>query len=423
MRFFLQLFFATLFLGLLLAIAPQTTDAQFVCPAELGCPEIILSPETMVGDFYLNEQLLAGAQNRPILQLPPGESFTITLRNIQNPGEAGMNELFIYEETTVNVNVRAGQVRSYNVYPRKQYIRGTLEHTCDPRSIKEGEDVSCQVLIDGADRGVYPAGQEAAFILDPGSHTVAVQLVGGSAGLWSPTFKEQTTTITAGRTANLRTRFDKRAHLIVTLNEVGVVGDFYVNEVFIAGQVASIDIFVNANERQNIAVRNVQPPTSGYRWLESTGSANIGAGQERTVTIRLNKEPLVSGQQSAALDSMQRTLDRGREAWNIIGLQVWRALESGQSVSCGLRPASPSLPSVNQSVLNADPAYQAAYDVLTNAINEVRTAIDTWRTECSFNRDYVDPNLYNTGIASTNNADVLLNDAQNRITALRNPPQ
>ena len=285
--------------ALLLAIFIKTADVSqaqdIVCPADLACPEIILSPATMTGDIFLNEQLLAGGQNRLVLNLPPGQTHQIVVRNIQNPGEAGFGQLFVYQETSVSVNLAAGRTRQYTLYPRQQFIRGTLNHTCDVRSRAEGEDVSCQIIVDGVDFGVFPAGEVRPFIFDPGQHVVRVQLVGGSVSLWEPNVKEQNTNITAGRTSTLRTRFDKRAHLILAVNQPGVVGDFFVNEVLIASQVPGADLYIAPNERQNIAVRNLTATSVGMGWGEGASSITLGANQERTVTLRLQAVSLVDG--------------------------------------------------------------------------------------------------------------------------------
>ena len=304
MRGIVKVIFVTGFV-LLLAIFIKTADVTYAqepapCPVEVQCPVIVLSPETMLGDFYLGEQALVGGQNRAALQLPPGQTHQITVRNIQNPGEAGFGQLFVYQETAVNVNVRAGGTYTYTLYPRKQFIRGTLNHTCDVRSRAEGEDVSCQVLIDGADYGVVAAGEVIPFILDPGEHVVWVQLVGGSVGLWEPTAREQTTTITAGRTRALSTRFDKRAHLILALNQEGVVGDFYVNDVLIASQAAGTDLYVAPNVRQNVAVRGLTATSAVIGWNEPTSSITLAPNQERTLTLRLQQSSLINGEWTAA---------------------------------------------------------------------------------------------------------------------------
>ena len=244
----------------------------------------------MVGEAFLGDVPLGGFQGRIILQIDPGPQ-TITVRNISDAVE-GFNELFIYQETTVNVNVSAGQTRAYNVRPRQEFIRGTLAHTCNPRNLNEGESVICQVFIDGAHRGDFPPGEAVDFIVDPGERLVAVQLVGPNADLWQPNFAEQTTTITAGRTRTLRSDFDKRARLILALNQEGVVADFYVDEQLIAAGAPTAEVWVAPNESHDIAARNLIDPVANgdYRWLDASSTANLRPGQERTITLRLQQE-------------------------------------------------------------------------------------------------------------------------------------
>src|SRR5262245_16384783 len=66
-------------LGLLLFARGNSTAAQEppACPAEVGCAEITLSPNTLLGDFFLNEQLLAAGQNHIVLQVPPAQQNQI----------------------------------------------------------------------------------------------------------------------------------------------------------------------------------------------------------------------------------------------------------------------------------------------------------------------------------------------------------
>lgn len=417
MKAFLRLMVLAAVLVSLFAVGSVSfAQEEFSCATEVACPEIVL-PEGFTGDFYLGDQLLAAGQNRPILQLAPGQIQEITVRNIQNPTAEGFNDLFVYQDASVNVNLRGGQTRSFNVRPRQAFIRGTLNLTCDPRNINEGEDVSCQVIIDGADRGVFPAGEVSSFVLDPGDHMVVVNLVGGSANLWATTTQEQTTSITAGRTATLRNRFDKLGHLVVNLDEEGAVGDFYINDVLIASQVPSVDMFVTPNQRQNIVVRNINPPQAGFRWLESTGVITLGAGRERTLTIRLVDEPLVSAAQTAALNNMQRTLDNTKTTWQQVA-DLWR---NPAGLDCSVTLRAPRLPRVSQRLLDANPTYLDAFNVLTNAVNETANAVALYNTQCGL--ETADPNNQNLAITSINNAEAAFNDVQNRITSLRNPAQ
>lgn len=265
-----------------------------VCPTEVACPEIVLSPDNLIGDFFIGDQQVAGGTNRATLQIPAGQAVTVTIRNIQSPGEAGFNELFVYQEATVNVNLRGGQTRQYTASPRREFIRGTLDVTCSPRNVREGEDVACNVIVDGAGRGVVPAGQSGQFIVDGGSRALRVELVGGSAGVYAQNANEQTVSVTAGRTRSVRVNFDRAPILTVTLNQAGVVGDIFLNDQLIAGQVNTTTLQVVAGQPYSIRVTNIVDPSAvgAYVYQDVTSSVTLRVNQERTVTMQLRRQAI-----------------------------------------------------------------------------------------------------------------------------------
>lgn len=404
-------------------IAVQAIVAQTPCPADKGCAQLSLNPGSAVGDFYLGDQLLVAGQNSPLLQLPPDQALQIVVRNVQNPSDPNFNNLYVYQEATVKVNVPAGKVKPFKVTLKKKFIRGTLSFTCDPRNVIAGDDVRCQLLIDGGDRGAYAPGQTAPFVLDVGAHAVAVQLVGGSVGLWEPTRLDKTINIGGGKTAKLKASFDKRAHLTVVLSEAGVVGDILINDKPIGTQVHQVDLYVPAKQTQNIVVRNINPPPGGYRWSPVSTSVKLPASSNKTVTIKLKKESLVSGEQLAALNSMQSALDLGRLHWLFMAELIWTPLSNGEFVTCGFTPENAPLPRVSQSVLNKYPAYKDAFDTLSNAINSTNAAISTYYQACGAGKEYMDDNFFYVGVTAKNNAENFFNQAQDKINALRNNPQ
>jgi len=307
----------------LLLVGAYPVLAQEGCPTEAACPEIALTPATLLGDFVVNDQVLAAGQNRVVLQVPAGQSVQIVVRNIQSPGEAGFNDLFVYGEATTTVNLRAGQTRLYTLSPRKQFVRGTLAHTCQPRNRQEGEDVSCQIIIDGVDRGIVPINEAAQFTLDPGEHLVRVQLVGGAVGLWEPNVKEQNTRITAGRTTNLRTQFDKRARLIATFADPSLIADFYLNDQLLATQVASIDQWLAPNQNYTVRVSNVAAMGGSglYQWAEARSTTYLSPGQERTLQLRPTRQeiplPDASMEQTAVALLNEARVNNGLNPLNI----------------------------------------------------------------------------------------------------------
>lgn len=283
-------------LALTASVLLQDVPEWCVSPdgSPVGCAEIALSSETATGDFFLGEALLAQGQNPGRLVLAAGTSHTIDVRNIQDTVE-GFGTLFVYQDASASVYVGEGQFRQSTVTLRKEYIRGTLNVTCDVRNYVEGESIGCQVFIDGAGQeGTLMPGGEVDYILDPGDHTVVVQLIGDLAGLWSPASAEQVVSITAGQTRKVAPRFDKAGHLIVTLDQEGVVGDFYLDEVLVASQVPGFDQWVQPNKSHKIEVKNLFDPAANgiYTWKDATTTAYLSPGKEKAVEVRLQQQYL-----------------------------------------------------------------------------------------------------------------------------------
>ncbi len=258
------------------------------CPADKGCVEVSLSGETLSGDFYLGESLLAAGQHSALLQIEPRTSQRIDVRNIQDSAE-GFGSLFVWADASTTAWVAEGQTRRATVYPRKTYVRGTLNFTCDVRGAVETDDVACLVTVDEVPQPepVLP-GQRASYVLDPGAHTLGVALVGEQAPLWSPASAEHTATVWAGGTVSLRSRFDKMGHLTVTLDQPDLLGDFYLDDELVASQVASYEGWAAPYRTHRIAVRNIVDPAAGdiYRWRDAAASVYLSPGQMRDVTVR-----------------------------------------------------------------------------------------------------------------------------------------
>lgn len=284
-----KVFARLLILCLSVLTAVVFTTAQD-CPETVSCPTIQL-PGGFTGDFFLGETLLAGAQNAPVLQLPPGRQQVI-VRNIQST-EPNFNQLFVYQEATVNVSLRAGQSRVYPVRTRQQFIRGTLNFTCQIAGQKPGENVACSLTVDGVYRQDVAAGQSADLILDTGARAVQAQVIGEHAWLWNNAIWQQNVNIVAGRTARSRSQFAKLGHVVITLNQPGAIGDIYLNNELIASQANSTDKWV-APGSYTVDVRNITDPAGAgvYRWLDATGRTSVRSGQERAVSLRLKQELL-----------------------------------------------------------------------------------------------------------------------------------
>jgi endonuclease YncB( thermonuclease family) len=277
-----------------IAIAQVEEPPPETCPDDRGCVEVGLSRETLSGDFYLGETLLAAGQHSALLQIEPRTSQRIDVRNIQDSAE-GFGDLFVWEDTSTTAWVAEGQTRQATVYPRQTYIRGTLNFTCDIRQAADTDDVACMVTIDEAPQPepVLPD-QRAAYVLDPGAHTLTVALTGEQAPLWSPASAEHHATVWTGGTAWVRSVFYKAGYLTITLDQPDVLGDFYLDDELVASQVASYEAWVAPYRTHRIAVRDIVDPAAGevYRWQDTATSAYLSPGQTRTVTVRPRQEYL-----------------------------------------------------------------------------------------------------------------------------------
>jgi hypothetical protein len=160
------------------------------------------------------------------------------------------------------------------------------------------------------------------------------------------------------------------------------------------------------------------------------------------LTIRVQNEPLVTAQQAAALDTMQRGLDNLPPIVQTVGdLHCGLSIMATQEILFiqfpETVPVPPQLGSVSQSVLTRYPEYQEAYNATATAVNESRRLAGLWNDRCDllmeafFSSDeariaeiYAIVDAMQADInTAANNVVTAYNDALNRITILRNPPQ
>lgn len=290
----LLLILGLLALTLLLAGTALAQDTSWCVSPDgtpVGCAQITLTPAGTTGDFFVADAPLATAQNPGRLILPAG-TYTVNVKNVTST-EAGFGTLFVYNDASTTVTLTAGKVVSKSVTLTKKYIRGTLTLTCDVRGAVAGtDDVSCSVAIDGAPQpDLLAPGTSHSYILDPGTHAVTTTLVGASAIYWTPASANSNTSITAGKTATLKPRFDKLGHLIVNLDQPNVVGDFYLDGALIASQAATIDQWVTPSKSHKVEVKAITDPAANglYYWKDATSTALLSAGQTKTLTVKLTK--------------------------------------------------------------------------------------------------------------------------------------
>ena len=136
-------------LGLILLALPwamRSASAQgaAACDPAAACFDVSLSPATLTGDVYLDGNFIVGQVNAVRLTTTPGVAHLVEVRNIQDPATPGFGDLFVYpDQSRANALAGAGLTRFVIFYPAKQYVKGILELTCDPRG-RRATDVAAR---------------------------------------------------------------------------------------------------------------------------------------------------------------------------------------------------------------------------------------------------------------------------------------
>lgn len=282
-------------LGMLLwalAWMTQAASAQNVCDPTLSCFDVRLYPVTLTGDFYLDGNLVATGVNQTWLTGPFKTDYVVEVRNIQDPTTPGFSDLFVYPDQLSNQRWFAGgHIRPVEIRPLKTYVKGILELTCDPRGRRATDVVTCRPTIDGATMVDIPAGTKASFNLAGGQHAVHTDLVGDQANNWSPTSRDDTVTINAGRTfpqtTRLRTWFTLKGLLKIALLPKGLVADVYLNGSLLASQVASLDVYI-APGTHTVEARVITDPNANgqYAFGDASQTVSVAAAGTRFVNFR-----------------------------------------------------------------------------------------------------------------------------------------
>lgn len=257
----------------------------------VGCAEVSLYPAALTGNFSVGETALTQAANPGRLVLTPG-SARVDVRGIQS-AEPGFGTLFVYADANTSVYTQEGRVSRYTVYPRKTFIRGTLNLTCDIRNAVTEDQLGCKVTIDGIEQpDILAPGAKHDYYLDPGAHTAVVAVTGTTANLWTPASQELKTNIWAGGTSYLRPRFDKMGHLFLQLNQPGVLADYYVDGTQVATQAAAANLWVAPFKTHRVEAKNFTDPAANgvYTYRDAVNWAYLNPGQERTTTFLLTKQ-------------------------------------------------------------------------------------------------------------------------------------
>jgi hypothetical protein len=288
-RFTLLIIAAMALLGLSLSPIPAET-----CDPTLACFEVGLSPATLLGDIYVNGNLIVAGVNISQLSLSPNPPYLIEVRNIQDT-TPGFGDLFIYpDQSRTNPSALTGRIYPITFRPIKQYLKGVLEITCDPRGRKVTDMVVCRPTIDGVSQADIAAGAKATYLLASGPHTVHTELIGDQANNWSPTLRDDTILINAGRssaqTTYLRATFTLKGLLKILVLPKGLIADLYLNGSLLASQVSGLDIYVAPGAYTVEAQAVTDPSANGlYMYANASRSGVISAAGVRYAYVSPQK--------------------------------------------------------------------------------------------------------------------------------------
>lgn len=263
----------------------QSWCVQPVDAPEWGCLEIHISPSGIAGDFYVDTYPVTYYSYIGNAVVLPGRRH-ILVNNITS-SEPGWNKFFVYpSEASTFATVNQGSLTTATVSFRRIYINGALQVTCDIWNVSEGDDLACLVSIDGIPQADLIAPRaKATYYINPGSHHVTTQIVGGSTYFWTPASRDVNVSIYLGKTTFLAPRFIKLGHLTATLTEPNTYSDYYVDGVLIANQATAIDTWVMPNQYHKLEIKNIQDYTANglYYWQNYTIWIYVGSGGTRTV--------------------------------------------------------------------------------------------------------------------------------------------
>jgi len=293
-----------------------------------------LSVSNVVGDFYVDEQPIAAQVLTATVFVAPG-NHKVEVRNVVDPAANGV---YRYPDAAMTASAVTNQSRVVTLRLLKEYLLGFGQLTCKINGLEAGQDVRCQVLMDGADLGLLEAGQAQTHNLTPGPHTVTVSVVGSHADLWAPNVQSLALAITAGRNSPLTAKFDRKGQLTLSLNVPNVTGDFYVDDQPIAAQVPTAAIFVSPGNHK-VEVRNVVDPAANgvYRYPDATVTASAVTNQTRAVALRLAKEYLLGfGQLTCKINGLEAGQDVRCHV--LIDGADLGLLEAGQTQTYNLTP-------------------------------------------------------------------------------------
>lgn len=268
------------------------------CTPEFSCFDVSLLPTTLTGDIYVDGNLIVTGVNNAWLTLTPNMTHLMEFRAIQSPGEAGFGDLFIYPDQGTAAHNAGGHPYVFTFRPLKQYLKGFLEITCTPRGRQATDNVACRPTIDGVPQADIAPNAKATYPLTPGAHTLHTELVGDQANNWSPTQRDDTVTINAGRnyaqTTRLSAVFTLKGLLKIVLFPKGLTADLYLNGALLASQTSTFEVRVTAGTH-TIEARSVTDPAANgqYVYANVLKTATVSAASTRYVYLSPQKTWLV----------------------------------------------------------------------------------------------------------------------------------
>jgi len=273
----------------LLALAPVEDNPP--CDPAQACFDVTLSPLDVVGDFYIDGVLTVAGARTARLVGAPDTPHTIEARNIQEPGVVGLNDLFAHPDQSVIQQTKPGWIWRVSFYSPRTYLKGMLTYSCAPRAFRTLQTPACRPTIDGVSMPDISAGANAVYNLTPGPHALHTDLIGEAAPNWAFTARDDTVTVTAGRTVQFSASFPLKGQLSIKLLPEGVLADIYVNGALVVAQSASVDLFVTPVLVNTIEMRNVVDPAANgnYKYSDVSKTAATFEGGVRVVYLRPTK--------------------------------------------------------------------------------------------------------------------------------------
>ena len=344
------------------ASSAQAQTQPQPCPPEVGCLDLTLLPNTLVGDVLIDGAPVAGQVNTVRLNVAPNVPHTIEVTNF-NDATPGFNDLFNYNPASQkNVLVGAGKVKALTVRPAINYLKGFVKFTCDIKGVEAGQSVACQPSVDGNPLPPVNPRESAQFAIANGDHNFHVDLVGPNADLWAPPTADKPIKITGNRTTPLTLSFNRKGQLVINVGPQGTVADLFVDDQLIAGQAPTESIFV-APGSHKVEGRSFNDPAANgvYHWLDVKSTGIVGPNQTRTITLNPKKEFLLG---FADVTCKINGFEPGRDVRCNIAVdgQSLGVIEAGQKQTYSF---TPGLHTLNVSVVggNADLWAPAAQDL------------------------------------------------------------